>query len=149
MADLSIGAIARRAGIESSTIRYYEKIGLLPKPMRAGGRRRYQEDILDRIAIIQFGKRVGLSLAELKILLDTSLVRPPPERWRKLAHEKVAQVDQLIAEASVVRQLLLETLDQKCPKLVERGRSLEREMSEAAARIHKSPTRIRSHKFAR
>jgi hypothetical protein len=41
-------------------------------------------------------------------------------------HEKLTQVDQLIGEASAVRQLLLDTLDRKCPKLVERGRAIGR-----------------------
>jgi hypothetical protein len=50
--------------------------------------------------------------------------RPPPERWRKLVHEKVTQIDRLIADARTVNRLLLDTLDQKCPKLVERERAL-------------------------
>jgi MerR family redox-sensitive transcriptional activator SoxR len=137
MPDLSIGEVAGRTGIRPSAIRYYERVGLLPKPPRASGRRRYDESILERIAIVHFGKRVGLSLTELKILLGGAAVRPPPERWRNLAHEKVAQVDQLIAEASVVRQLLLETLDQKCPKLVERGLSLDRGNAVPAAAMNR------------
>ncbi len=49
MPDLSIGEIAGRAGIRPSAIRYYERVGLLPKPPRARGRRRYDETILDRM----------------------------------------------------------------------------------------------------
>src|SRR5215468_7082913 len=124
MPDLSIGEIARSAGIPTSTIRYYERIGLLPKPPRAGGRRRYDESILERLAMVRFAKQVGFSVAEIRILLSGAPGRPPPERWRKLAHEKLAQVDRLIGEASAVRQLLLDTLDRKCPKLVERGRAI-------------------------
>jgi DNA-binding transcriptional MerR regulator len=143
MPDLSIGEIAGRAGIRPSAIRYYERVGLLPKPPRESGRRRYDESILDRIAIVHFGKRVGFSLAELKILLNGAAPRPPPERWRNLAHERVAQVDQLIAEASVVRQLLLETLDQKCPKLVERGLSLDRGNAVPAAAMNRPNRALR------
>jgi len=124
--DLSIGEIAGRAGIRPSTIRYYERIGLLPKPPRTGGRRRYDDGILERLAMVRFAKGVGFSVAEIKILLGGAPGRPPPERWRKLAHEKLTQVDQLIGEASAVRQLLLDTLDRKCPKLVERGRAIAR-----------------------
>ncbi len=124
MTQLSIGAIAVEAGLRTSTIRYYEKIGLLPKPLRRNGRRSYDRAILERIAIVQFAKRVGFSIAEMKILLDGVPGRPPPERWRKLAHEKVTQIDQLIADATTVHRMLLATLDQKCPKLVERERLL-------------------------
>jgi MerR family redox-sensitive transcriptional activator SoxR len=124
MSHLSIGEVAAEAGLRTSAIRYYEKMGLLPKPSRSNGRRRYDGAILERLAIIEFAKRVGFSIAEMKILLDGIPGRPPPERWRKLAHEKVTQIDQLIASATTVHRMLLDTLDQKCPKLVERGRSL-------------------------
>jgi MerR family transcriptional regulator, redox-sensitive transcriptional activator SoxR len=124
MADLSIGEVARQAGLRPSAIRYYEKIGLLPKPPRAGGRRRYDPAILDRLAMVRFAKQVGFRVPEIKILLGGSVGRPPPERWRALAHAKISDVDRLIAQASNVRNLLLATLDQKCPKLVERGRAL-------------------------
>ena len=126
MLDLSIGEIARRAHVATSTIRYYERIGLLPKPRRTGGRRRYDDSILERLAMVRFAKQVGFSVAEVRILLGGATGRPPPERWRKLAHDKLAQVDRLIGEASAVRQLLLDTLDRKCPKLVERGRAMAR-----------------------
>jgi MerR family transcriptional regulator, redox-sensitive transcriptional activator SoxR len=125
MTQLSIGEVALEAGLRTSAIRYYEKIGLLPRPLRRNGRRHYDRAILERLAIVQFAKRVGFSIAEVKILLDGVPGRPPPERWRKLAHEKVTQIDQLIANARVVHRLLLDTLDQKCPKLVERGRALD------------------------
>jgi MerR family redox-sensitive transcriptional activator SoxR len=125
MKHLSIGEVAAGAGLRTSAIRYYEKMGLLPRPLRRNGRRRYDRAILERLAIVQFAKRVGFSIAEMKCLLDGVPGRPPPERWRKLAHEKAAQIDQLIADATIVQRMLLETLDRKCPKLVERGRSLQ------------------------
>jgi len=121
---LSIGEIARRAGLRTSAIRYYEKIGLLPKAARVNGRRYYDETTLERLAIIRFAKRVGFSVAEMTVLLNGAAVRPPPQRWRTLAHEKLVQLDQLVSEASAVRRMLLATLDHKCPKLVERGAEL-------------------------
>jgi MerR family redox-sensitive transcriptional activator SoxR len=122
--NLSIGEVARRSGVRTSAIRYYEKIGLLPKAFRVSGRRLYDETILERLAIIRFAKRVGFCISDTTKLLNGVLGRPPPERWRKLAHEKLREIDRLIAEASVVRKLLLDTLDQKCPKLVERGNAV-------------------------
>jgi len=124
MPDLSIGEVAIRSGVRTSAIRYYEKIGLLPKPPRVNGRRRYDTAILERLAIIGFAKRVGFGIAETVVLLEGSAGRPPPERWRKLAHEKMTELDRLIAGASAVRKMLLATLDQKCPKLAERGYAL-------------------------
>jgi len=88
------------------------------------GRRRYDEIALERLAIIRFAKRVGFGIADMGVLLNGAPGRPQPERWRMLAHEKMVDLDRLIAEATAVRQMLLGTLDQKCPKLVERGRAL-------------------------
>ena len=124
MPNLSIGEVARRSDVRTSAIRYYEKVGLLPKAPRVNGRRLYDETILERLAIIRFAKRVGFGISDTTKLLNGVLGRPPPERWRKLAHEKLREIDRLIAEASVVRNLLVDTLDQKCPKLVERGNAV-------------------------
>jgi MerR family redox-sensitive transcriptional activator SoxR len=124
MADLSIGGVARRSGLRTSAIRYYEKIGVLPRVPRTGYQRRYDPLILDRLAIVRFAQHVGLRLTEIKWLLNDVPGRPPPERWRKLAEARLREVDSLIATAQTIRELLQMTLDHKCPKLVERGFSL-------------------------
>ena len=124
MPDLSIGEVARRAGLRPSALRYYEKIGLLPRPQRVGGQRRYDPHILDRLAIVRLGQYVGLRITEIKWLLNDVPGRPPPERRRELARDRLIQVNALIAEAKSIRRLLQMTLDHKCPKLIEHGISL-------------------------
>lgn len=52
--SMTIGEVARRAGIAASAIRYYERSGLLPKAPRVGGRRANDDDIVDRLAVIAF-----------------------------------------------------------------------------------------------
>jgi MerR family redox-sensitive transcriptional activator SoxR len=96
MAEMSIGEVARKMGLRSSAIRYYERLGLIPKAPRLSGRRRYDERVLERLAMVRFAKHVGFSIAEIKVLLRGVDGRPPPERWRKLAAEKVAQVDAFV-----------------------------------------------------
>ena len=61
--------MARRTGVLATTIRFYESIGLLPSPHRLNGQRIYGTDILDRLALIRFGRKTGFSLKELKSLL--------------------------------------------------------------------------------
>ncbi len=61
--------MARCTGVLATTIRYYESIGLLPSPQRLNGQRIYGTDILDRLALIRFGRKTGFSLKELKSLL--------------------------------------------------------------------------------
>ena len=141
MAGMSIGEVARKMGLRSSAIRYYERLGLIPKaPPRVSGRRRYDERVLERLAMVRFAKHVGFSIAEIKVLLRGVDGRPPPERWHKLAAEKVAQVDAFVAQARTIRKLLSETLDFQCPKLVERGRALPAATARPALRL-KHPAR--------
>jgi MerR family transcriptional regulator, redox-sensitive transcriptional activator SoxR len=121
---MTIGDVARRSGLRPSAIRYYEALGLLPKPPRAGGRRRYDDDVLKRLAMVRFAKHVGFSMAEVKLLLDGVHGRPPTERWRKLARAKAKEVAEFIAHATAVQTMLLDTLTHQCPKLVERGDAL-------------------------
>jgi DNA-binding transcriptional MerR regulator len=67
--ELSISAVQTRTGLSARTIRYWEELGLLPGiRRRAGGRRVYGEDELERLAFIQRLKSMGLSLQEIKEL---------------------------------------------------------------------------------
>ena len=66
----TIGALSRRTGFKVETIRYYERIGLLPPPPRsAGGQRHYGEDGLKRLTFIRRGRELGFSLEEVRGLL--------------------------------------------------------------------------------
>jgi MerR family redox-sensitive transcriptional activator SoxR len=103
--QLTIGAVARRAGMNASRIRYYEAIGVLPEPDRIAGKRRYSEQVLRRLAIVDAAQRVGFTLDEIRELLG-SRHRPAQERLRELALLKLPELDALIAQATAVRRLL-------------------------------------------
>ena len=67
---LTIGAASRRTGINIETIRYYEKIRMLPPPQRtAGGRRVYGTEDVRRLAFIRRGRELGLTLSDIRGLL--------------------------------------------------------------------------------
>ena len=67
---LSIGALSRDTGVNIETIRYYERIGVMPAPERSvGGFRRYREDHLKRLNFVRRGRELGFSLADLRGLL--------------------------------------------------------------------------------
>ena len=66
----TIGVFSRETGVNVETIRYYERIGLLPIPARTeGGHRLYDEDQLRRLVFIRRGRELGFSLEDLKTLL--------------------------------------------------------------------------------
>lgn len=125
-ASMTIGEVAKRAGLRHSTLRYYESLGLIPPPLRTHGQRRYDANVLERLAIIRFAKYVGFSLAEVAELLLGTADRPPTERWRTIAHAKMSDLETAIEHATVLRTMLRDTLAQTCPKLVERGMALAR-----------------------
>jgi DNA-binding transcriptional MerR regulator len=91
--------------MSTSRIRYYEARGLLPEPERAGGKRRYSEEVFRRLAIIDAAQRVGFTLEEISDLLG-SRDQPAHERLRQLALLKLPELDDLIARATSVRRAL-------------------------------------------
>ena len=103
--QMPIGEVAERAGMSTSRIRFYEARGLLPRPERAGGKRRYGEEVLRRLAIIDAAQRVGFTLEEIRDLLG-SRDELAHERLRQLAVLKLPELDDLIARATSVRRVL-------------------------------------------
>ena len=68
--ELTIGEVARRAGVATSSIRYYERIGLLPDPDRLHGQRRYDAGVLGKLGFIGVAQSAGFKLREIKALID-------------------------------------------------------------------------------
>ena len=58
---LTIGQLAQRFGLNTSAIRYYEASGVLPKPARVSGQRRYGPDAIRRLEVLDVAKRAGLA----------------------------------------------------------------------------------------
>ena len=121
MGQLTISQVAQEIGIQTSAIRYYEQIGLLPPAQRLSGQRRYDSTVLYRLAIIQRARQLGFSLTEIRQLFfgfrDMTLAS---KRWRTLSEQKLAELDELMDGIKAVRRLLkrlmtkcrCETLDQ-------------------------------------
>jgi MerR family redox-sensitive transcriptional activator SoxR len=107
MSNMTIGEMARRAGLRASAVRYYEKIGLLPKPERIGGQRRYQPVALNHLAVIDAAKRAGFRVEEIKQLFHGfGKGTPASRRWQLLARRKITEIDELIASARKMKRLL-------------------------------------------
>ncbi len=120
---LTIGEVARRAGVRASAIRYYEEAGLLEEPERVGGKRRYDEEALRRLALIGGAKRAGFTLGEIRTLLHGFPAGTgAAQRWQALASEKLVEVDEAIAQLRQTRGLLEEALRCECASLDECAR---------------------------
>jgi MerR family redox-sensitive transcriptional activator SoxR len=115
---LSIGEVARLAGIRASAIRYYESAGLLPVPPRASGQRRYEPRVVDRLALIRFAQDAGFTVAEIRTLFEGfDEATPMSERWQALARQKMEEADALIARAQHMKALLSQALSCGCLRL--------------------------------
>jgi MerR family redox-sensitive transcriptional activator SoxR len=121
MPQLHISEVARQVGLRPSAIRYYEQIGLLPPTERRGNQRRYDTTILYRLAIIQRARKLGFTLDEIRqLFFGFGPVARASERWQKLLHIKLEELDNLMDSVRAVRRLLkkmvedchCETLDQ-------------------------------------
>ncbi len=117
-AEMAIGEVARRAGLSTSAVRFYERRGLLPKPARSSGQRRYDEQVLRLLAMIEVGRDAGLTLAEIRTLLDGFAdATAPSQEWCALAESKLGEIDALIRRARAMRRLLQEGLACECLRL--------------------------------
>lgn len=104
---LTIGQVAARAGLNTSHIRFYERVGVLPQPDRVAGQPRYREEILHRLSIVDVAQRAGLSLDEIAPLTGPGNRSADASRHiRGLAGEKLPRIDALIARAQAVKHWL-------------------------------------------
>jgi MerR family redox-sensitive transcriptional activator SoxR len=117
--ELTIGEVAQRAGVATSALRFYEREGLIVSVRTDGGQRRYERDVLRRIAFIRAAQRVGLSLDDIR----TSLASLPQQRtptandWARLSRSWRPLLDERIAELERVRDNLSNCIGCGCLSL--------------------------------
>ena len=104
---LTIGQVAEQAGLNTSHIRFYERVGVLPEPERISGQRRYRPEMLHRLSIIDVAQRAGLTLDEIAPLTGPENRSADAGRHiRRLAETKLPHIDALIARAQAVKHWL-------------------------------------------
>lgn len=113
---MKIGELARQADVAIDTVRYYERQGLLPPPLReASGYRRYQPDDVGRLRFIRRAKALGFTLEEIHELLELSSRRMDDMAGMKAAAiQKLADVEAKVAELNRMRAGL-QALVASCP----------------------------------
>jgi MerR family transcriptional regulator, redox-sensitive transcriptional activator SoxR len=117
--SLTIGEIARRSGVATSALRFYEERGLIRSERTGVGHRRYQRSVIRRIAFIVFAQRIGLTLEEV----GAELARLPENRvprrsdWARLSSSWTARIDERIAELERLRDGLDQCIGCGCLSL--------------------------------
>ena len=114
MRTMTIGAVARAAGVGIETIRYYERLGLLaPPPRSPSGYRRYPPDTIETLGFIKRSQRLGFTLTEIAELLALHQEPVLCDEIKQRATQKVAEIEAKIAALDAVKGGLL-TLIERC-----------------------------------
>ena len=109
---MRIGQLAREAGVTVDTIRYYERVGLLPKPARtSAGYREFPDGAVARLLVIRNAIRFGFPLKEVaRVLRVRDAGGAPCDQVRAFGQKLLAQMDERIAELSATRDAMDRTL---------------------------------------
>jgi len=110
--ELTVGRIARAAGVTAGTVRYYERLGLLPRaPRTAGGYRVFPPQALRRLSVVRAAKRFGFSLREIAGFLSIRDAGGKPcDGVRDAGRRMLTKLDGEIADLRVRQQRLRRTL---------------------------------------
>jgi DNA-binding transcriptional MerR regulator len=111
---LTIGEVALRAGVRTSTLRYYDDEGLVVPSARVGGRRRYGPVAVEQVATIRFCRALGFTLDEIRVILAAPRGKAQKARWRGLVDAKIAALDAVVAQAGAMAEVLRVSRDCDC-----------------------------------
>lgn len=127
---MRIGELAEQSGVETTTIRYYERIGLMPSPARRdSGYRDYGEEATDRLGFIRAAQSVGLTLGEIReTLAFRDRGEAPCRHVAGLIERNAAQLRQRIAA--------LEAMHRELERLAKKARAISPEDAPDAAFCH-------------
>ena len=115
-AELDIGEVRHRTGLQASTLRYYEQRGLIESSGRNGLRRRYQPDVINRLTLIRAAQAAGFSLAETAELLDAT---PSDFELRRRLAAKADEFDHRIQLLATIRDQLHHAVNCQSPRLAD------------------------------
>ncbi|MET8278918.1 redox-sensitive transcriptional activator SoxR [Micromonospora sp. NPDC005174] len=114
--ELTVGELARRSGVSTSALRFYEREGLIRSRRTPGNQRRYSRDTLRRVAFIRVSQRVGIPLTEIAealSILPTDRA-PSQEQWVQLSEEWRTDLDRRIAQLLKLRDELIDCIGCGC-----------------------------------
>lgn len=120
---MTIGELSARSGVPASTLRYWERIRVLPKAHRVNGQRRYQQEAAYIVAVLDLARSCGFSLVEMRRLVNGFRPgTPASERWQTSIREHQKVLEHQIAQLNTMRQMLENLQQCECADLVECGR---------------------------
>lgn len=119
MGELRIGEVARRTGLRTSAIRYYEDMKLVAPTHRKGGIRFYDDTAIARLGLIAYAKDAGFTLADIRRLVSGADGVSVSQRWRTLAERKLADLERATERIDTMRAILKRAMRCGCLDLDE------------------------------
>lgn len=111
---MRIGEVAEISDIPASTLRYYEKIGLIPRARRVHGQREYAPEILRTLTLIKLAQSSGYTLAGIKTWLALMDDPAEPSSWRESVNAKMREIQDTIAQYQKMMRRLQHISDCPC-----------------------------------
>lgn len=116
---MTIGELSAQSGVPASTIRYWERIGILPKPRRTGGQRRYTPDAQHLLAVLRLARACGFRLDEMRHLMNGFRAGvTASHRWRELARAKQQELEERRTQLEAMQRLVDRVMHCQCPDLL-------------------------------
>ena len=123
--QLTIGRLSRLTGVAPSALRYYERAGLMPRPSRQSGQRRYAANAPGRVRMIQLARDAGFTIKETRLFLSGfSATVSPAARWCELAERKLAELDAQQSRIASMQALLRSGFHCRCLSIEDCERAL-------------------------
>jgi DNA-binding transcriptional MerR regulator len=142
MKMMDIGEVAKRTGVQPSTLRYYEEIGLIQSGGRHGLRRQYDSDVLLKLSLIALGRTASFSLTEIAGIFGHKNRLELP---REVLHAKADELGRQIDELRVLRDTLRHVADCSAPSHLECPTFRELlKTAPKSARPRKAPARTKT-----
>ena len=107
---MTIGQVSAESGISASAIRFYESIGILPKPARKSGKRLYYDTVLQRLAVVRFYRTTGVSIRHIAKMFAADA----RSDRHAVVRERIAEIDSYIRQARTAKRRLNDLLTCRC-----------------------------------
>jgi DNA-binding transcriptional MerR regulator len=113
--SMTIGQVADMSDTPATTLRYYERRGLIDPPARIGGQRRYDLSVLQRLMMIKFCRIAGLTLDDIeRVIADRS---PGRTETKEMAHRQIALIAAQAAELRLAKRMMQAVIACECPNV--------------------------------
>ncbi len=116
---MEIGRLAAKSGVSASAIRYYESLGILPKPARSSGRRIYSDETFVLLRLIRAARSLGFRMQEMKVLFSgiASSRQIQKANWKQMAEAKLKEIRHKKNDLLLMEQILEDALNCQCLRI--------------------------------